>query len=231
MKLSLIIPCYNEEKNIPLLLEKCTEFSQFDAEVILVDNGSEDNTQQVLKDWISNYPACRSIKLDKNDGYGGGILAGLRVAKGEIIGWTHADLQTNPTDALKALEFFENSTESIFVKGRRHGRPFLDIFFTICMSFFESLLLRKRMWDINAQPTIFPKNFFNEWSNPPKDFSLDLYAYYLAKKKKFIIYRFPVFFGSRAFGTSSWNVGLKSKITFIKRTIQYSFKLKKSLSK
>ena len=143
-------------------------------------------TQQVLKDCLSNYPACRSIKLDKNDGYGGGILAGLRVAKGEIIGWTHADLQTNPTDALKALEFFENSTESIFVKGRRHGRPFLDIFFTICMSFFESLLLRKKMWDINAQPTIFPKNFFNEWSNPPKDFSLDLYAYYLAKKRNLL---------------------------------------------
>lgn len=226
-----MIPCYNEAKNIPLLLEKCSKFSEHDAEVILVDNGSSDNTNQVLKDNILNYPACRSIKLDKNDGYGGGILAGLKVAKGEIIGWTHADLQTDPIDALKALEFFQDSADGIFVKGKRYGRPVFDVFFTICMSIFESVLLKKYMWDINAQPTVFPRNFFNEWSDPPKDFSLDLYAYYLAKNKKFTLYRFPVLFSSRAFGTSSWNIGLKSKIIFIKRTISYSFNLKKSLSK
>ncbi len=231
MKFSLVIPCYNEGKNIPLLLKKCSVFSHHDAEVILVDNGSSDDTDQVLKDNIPNYSACRSIKLDKNVGYGGGILAGLKVAKGELIGWTHADLQTDPADALKALEFFKDSTDGVFVKGKRYGRPVSDTFFTICMSFFESILLKKNMWDINAQPTIFSKNFFDEWSNPPKDFSLDLYAYYLAKNKNFDLYRFPVLFSDRAFGTSSWNIGLKSKIIFIKRTISYSFKLKKSLPK
>ena len=49
------------------------------------------------------------------------------------------------------------------------------------MSLFETLLLRTRLWDINAQPTMFHRDFFASWDRPPHDFSLDLYAYYGAK--------------------------------------------------
>ena len=54
------------------------------------------------------------------------------------------------------------------------------------------LLLRfskKYLWDINAQPNLFPKSFFNSWTNPPFDFSLDLYVFNKAKKQKLNIIR------------------------------------------
>ena len=57
-----------------------------------------------------------------------------------------------------------------------------------------SILFQKILYDIHAQPVIFHKDFFNKWKNPPKDFNLDLYVYYLAKKFKFKIIRFPVQF-------------------------------------
>lgn len=230
MKLSLIIPCYNEAKNIPLLLEKCSEFKQNESEVILVDNGSSDETQEVLNKHIQNYSACKSIRLEKNEGYGYGILEGLKEAKGDIIGWTHADLQTNPVDALRAISKFEDLDKNTFIKGKRYGRSFFDTFFTVGMSFFETILLKKFMWDINAQPTLFHKDFFKDWSNPPKDFSLDLYAYFHAKHRKYKVHRLPVLFDKRAFGESKWNFGMKSRLKFIKRTINYSFKLKKDLT-
>tara|TARA_B100000575_G_C22685701_1_gene416428 strand:+ start:56 stop:313 length:258 start_codon:yes stop_codon:yes gene_type:complete len=85
------------------------------------------------------------------------------------------------------------------------------------------------MWDINAQPTIFSRQFFQNWKNPPNDFSLDLYAYYQAKRNKLKIIRFPVKFGERAFGISHWNFSLKSKWNFVKRTIIYSINLKKNI--
>ena len=70
------------------------------------------------------------------------------------------------------------------------------------MSLFETLLLGKLIYDVNAQPTIFPKKFFYSWIHPPKDFSLDLYSYYLAKKYNYQIKRISVNFLKRISGQS-----------------------------
>lgn len=232
MKFSLVIPCFNEAENIPLLLERCDVFNSLnDLEVILVDNGSTDDTPEVLEALLSQYPACRSIRVEENQGYGFGILSGLRQARGDVIGWSHADLQTDPQDILKALDFFKENSSKIFVKGKRYGRPFMDVVFTFGMAVFETLLLKKKMWDINAQPTVFSKEFFESWTEPPHDFSLDLYAYYQAHISKLKIYRFPVRFGERAHGVSHWNVNWSAKRKFIQRTVQFSLELKKRLHK
>ncbi|MBT7558292.1 glycosyltransferase family 2 protein [Candidatus Woesearchaeota archaeon] len=234
MKVSLIIPCYNESKSIPKLLESCqTAFEEQDVEVIIVDNGSTDNTQEVLSDILANYSFIKLVTVKENIGYGDGILQGLNSASGEIIGWTHADLQTNPADINSALTFFEqsNNIEAIFVKGDRYGRSIIDVFFTIGMALFESMLMRTWMWDINAQPTLFHKSFFESWVEPPNDFSLDLFAYFTAKKKGLIIKRFPVLFSERMYGVSSWNISWSNKYKFIKRTLQFSFLLNQRLKK
>ena len=234
MKVSLIIPCYNESKSIPKLLESCqTAFEEQDVEVIIVDNGSTDNTQEVLSDILANYSFIKLVTVKENIGYGDGILQGLNSASGEIIGWTHADLQTNPADINSALTFFEqsNNIEAIFVKGDRYGRSIIDVFFTIGMALFESMLMRTWMWDINAQPTLFHKSFFESWVEPPNDFSLDLFAYFTAKKKGLIIKRFPVSFSERMYGVSSWNISWSNKYKFIKRTLQFSFLLNQRLKK
>ncbi len=232
MKFSLIIPCYNEASNIPLLLERCKGVTEnLEVEVILVDNGSTDNTQQVLLELLPLYRNCRSIRVEENQGYGYGILSGLNSSIGEIIGWTHADMQTDPQDFLLGIELFSLHGNDVFVKGVRFGRPLMDVFFTIGMSVFETILLRKKMWDINAQPTIFSRKFFESWQNPPHDFSLDLFAYYQARFSGIKMCRFPVFFGKRAYGVSKWNFSLASKYRFIKRTLTYSLDLYQKMKK
>ena len=232
MKLSIIIPCYNEEKNIPLILDRFSKvIDRDDIEVLLVDNGSEDNTQEVLKKLIQNYSFARTVKVEVNQGYGFGILAGLKQAEGEYLGWTHADMQTDPEDVIKALTIIEKEgcPLNVYVKGNRRNRPFFDEVFTIGMSIFESIYLGEKLHDINAQPNIFHKDFFYSWENPPYDFSLDLYALYIARKKKLNIIRFDVLFPKRIHGESSWNKGFLSKRKFIKRTIGFSRRLKRGL--
>ena len=64
------------------------------------------------------------------------------------------------------------------------------------------------------------------WNDPPFDFSLDLYSLYLAKKNKYNVIRFDVVFPERINGVSKWNTGLRSKIKFIKRTIDFSKQMK-----
>ncbi len=232
MKLSIVVPCYNESENIPLVLE---EFSKIikreDIELILVDNNSSDDTKRVLNNLLDDYFFARSV-FQEIPGYGATIQKGIEVSGGEFVCWTHADLQTPPEDTLKALEMIEKSEnpKKNFLKGRRYGRPFFDNFFTLGMSIFESLILGKILYDINAQPNLFHRSFLGLMKNPPLDFSFDLYAYYLAKKNGFKIVRFPVEFPERIHGFSKWNFSFESKMKFIKRTIDYSFKLKRNMN-
>ncbi len=231
MKYSLIIPCYNESKSIPQLLDKCLPLIvKGNIEVILVDNGSTDNTSEVLNTLLPRYKGCRSIRVELNQGYGFGITSGLSAANGDILGWTHADLQTDPIDILKGIELIEEFGTQIMAKGQRYGRPLSDTLFTVGMSLFESILFKKAFWDINAQPNLFPREFYKAWSqNAPKDFSLDLFVYFMARKQGLSIKRFPVKFGKRVFGTSHWNIDWKAKRKFIMRTIQFSLELKKQV--
>jgi glycosyltransferase involved in cell wall biosynthesis len=231
MKFSLIIPCFNEAASLPSLIQRCQVLAEkAEVEIILVDNGSTDNTPKELSKLLPLYPACRSVRVEKNQGYGYGIKAGLRVAQGEILAWTHADLQADPCDTLKGLELFEKHGNRIFVKGRRFGRPLTDVIFTMGMSLFETLLLGKPMWDINAQPSMFSRKFFESWDSSPDDFSLDLYAYFQAHSQGVKVYRFPVKFGNREHGVSHWNVNWAAKWKFIRRTIDFSLQLKKNIS-
>lgn len=215
-------------------MERCGALAarRSDIEIIIVDNGSEDESFKLISELLPQYPACRVIRLPINKGYGYGILAGLRSAQGEILAWTHADMQTDPMDTLKGLAFFEDARqpELIFVKGCRQGRPLADIFFSVGMSFFETILLHRFFWDINAQPSMFHRRFFDAWINPPDDFSLDLFAYNYAKLLQLNIKRFPVLFSKRLHGLSRWNINWAAKIKFIKRTISYSIRLRRQFS-
>jgi glycosyltransferase involved in cell wall biosynthesis len=232
MKLSIIVPCYNEEKNIPLILEKFNEvINRDDIEVLLVNNGSNDNSKTIMEELVPDFSFARVITVNTNQGYGYGITSGLKEAQGEFIGYTHADMQTDPADVLRALEIIEkeDNPENCYIKGDRKGRAIFDQFFTIGMSAFETMYLGKKLWDINAQPNIFHKSFFDKLTNIPKDFSLDLYFLYIAQKQGLEVIRFDVVFPERIHGESSWNTGLAAKWKFIKRTFDFSFKLKKEL--
>jgi len=230
MKLSIIIPCYNEELSISKLIDNCLNIVKNDLEIIIVDNGSTDNTFKLLNQLILP-PNILPIRIEKNIGYGNGILFGLNYAKGEILSWTHADLQTDLSDVLRGYGLYKKEllNKTFIVKGQRKNRSLFDSFFTFSMGVYCSILLKKWLYDINAQPKIFHKSFLGKFKNPPLDFSLDLYILYFFKSHKIEIKSIPVFFKKREFGESKGGGNFKGKIRLIKRTLNYIHFLKKSL--
>lgn len=224
-RLSLIIPCYNEALNLPELISQLESFTkQNNAEFILVNNGSTDDTLNILAKYL--IPNIYVVNLEKNAGYGGGIKAGLEQAQGEFIGWIHADLQYPIVDSLSIINDLD---EKKFLKGKRYGRTFLQSAISMAMSFFESILFGKCLYEINAQPTIFHKELLNYMKDIPNDFSIDLYVFLLALKYNYTIKRFRVNFIKRKYGKSSWNSGIKSVFSMSLKTIQFSFKLRRLL--
>lgn len=229
-KLSIVIPCYNEADSLPNLIAEINKaMNRSDVEVILVNDGSRDDSAHVLERLTKDSRFIRVVTNSTNQGYGGAILAGLTAGEGTYLGWMHGDLQTPFQDVLLALTKIESIGEppDIYLKGLRKGRSLSDQFFTLGMSAFETLLLRQRLFDINAQPNIFHRSFFSSWQEPPRDFSLDLYALFLARSRRMRVIRIPVIFPPRQHGHSTWNLGFASRLKFIKRTIKYSMELQR----
>lgn len=227
IQLSIIIPCYNEEGNLPALIEKCKAVVKIntDVEIILVNNGSTDNSKRVLDGLLGlkNNTNINVHHINVNQGYGYGILEGLKLASANTLCWTHADLQTDIFDCLKAHQiFYQQENPYLLVKGRRRGRFLLDTLFTFLMSCNVFYKLGKFIPDINAQPKLFSRKLYQKIvTDAPWDFSLDLYFLLHATKNKNIT-EFHVDFKQRTSGEAKGGSGnLKLKMTLAKRTINF----------
>ncbi len=100
-KLSIILPCYNEEQVIAMTVQRVMQWlgtGRHDAEVIAVDNASTDNTPSVLRELCQRYPILRVVTRELNGGYGSSVRSGCDAAQGEIIAWMDADGQFDVQD-------------------------------------------------------------------------------------------------------------------------------------
>lgn len=114
-KLSLIVPCYNEEENVPLFYKECFEaFSnqKLDVELIFINDGSEDSTLKELNKLIKNKKFnIKIINFSRNFGKEAAIYAGLKNASGDYTAIIDADLQQKPELVLKMIETLENNPD------------------------------------------------------------------------------------------------------------------------
>lgn len=121
--ISVVIPCYNEAENIPLLVAGIDrvfkEGFNGDYECILVDDGSSDSTPKVIESLKSSYPCIVSIRLNKNSGQSYALYKGLKCARGEYIVVLDGDLQNDPNDIPKLLDKLQTVD---FVQGYRQER-------------------------------------------------------------------------------------------------------------
>ena len=229
---SLVLPCYNEEKNIFFI---CKEFfdlpiKNYNTELILVNNGSTDKTgyeiKKVIKKNKSKNITIKLVNLIKNEGYGGGIYEGLKEASGDYIGWSHADLQTPLIDFLKLYNLIKGK-KNILGKGFRTNNRDFDGIISYFHENLASLVLGVKMKEINAQPKIFNKELMKNFSNVPRKWTtLDTYVVFNCLKKNVKIKTINVVFNTRKYGQSKWKNNLINFISHIAFNILYLFKLR-----
>jgi glycosyltransferase involved in cell wall biosynthesis len=127
--LSVVIPAYNEEENVPILYEKLKKVLDSlgqDYEIIFVDDGSTDGTYQRLKQLAEKDSRLKVIRFKRNYGQTAAMSAGFEHAKGDVIITLDADLQNDPEDIPLLLEKLEEGYH--VVSGWRKDRkdPFLS---------------------------------------------------------------------------------------------------------
>jgi len=109
-RLSIIIPAYNEGARIAGALErifKCIEEQDWDSEVLVVDDGSADNTASIVEAWMNRYPRLHLIKNPGNRGKGHSIRNGILQAAGDIVMFTDADLSAPMIEAERLIAAIE----------------------------------------------------------------------------------------------------------------------------
>ncbi len=135
MKLSIIIPCYNEEKSIPLFFQETLKHTQklpYDLEFICVNDGSKDDTLNVLSEQKSKLGVPLTIlDFSRNFGKEAAILAGLKEADGDYVVIMDADLQDPPHLLPEMLETLVNEGYDSVATYRvdRQGEPKIRSFF------------------------------------------------------------------------------------------------------
>jgi glycosyltransferase involved in cell wall biosynthesis len=108
--LSLVIPAYNEQENLPTLLKRCGEaLSQLHRpfEVIIIDDGSTDGSPTLLQEAAGTYPWLRVLRMQRNSGQSAAFEAGFRSARGELIATIDADLQNDPEEIPRLVQLLQ----------------------------------------------------------------------------------------------------------------------------
>ncbi len=122
--LSVVTPAHNEEENLPTLVQEVTTVaSALDQpwELIVVNDGSTDGTESVLRGHMKNCPQLRVLSMKARSGQTAAVEAGLRQAKGRFVAMMDADLQNDPADLPAMLKLLEEDRCDM-VNGWRRDR-------------------------------------------------------------------------------------------------------------
>jgi len=128
--LSIVIPAYNEALRIGSTLEKVRQYAEtrnYPCELVLVDDGSQDETPQILRDFQQRNAKARSLRNEPNRGKGFSVRRGVLEAQGEFVLFTDADLSAPIEETNKLLAALETSGADAAVGSRALDRRLIGI--------------------------------------------------------------------------------------------------------
>ena len=160
-KFSIVIPVFNEAQNIEKLINEVSfNLKNCDYQLIIVNDGSIDNTLDIIKKIKCNN--IELINFEKNYGQSYSIYNGIKHSKNNIIVTLDGDLQNDPSDIRKLLEIYTNNDEIKLISGIRKNRKdtFLKIVSSKIANFIRSLLLKDNCPDTGCSLKVFDRSIF-----------------------------------------------------------------------
>jgi len=221
--LTVIIPLFNEEDNIPHLVKKldeCFASVELKIQVIFVDDGSNDQSTQLLLKYKPSYYTKKIIKLSRNFGSHAAVRAGLYNSDGEYTTLLGADLQENPSDILLFYKECLDSGADILILYRKayvtsfFQRLFSKIYVKLIRTMVSADFPEKNMTNFFVNSKVL--NILNQ--SILANSSLLLQIYFLGFNTIFL----PIEYTERKYGKSKWTFSKKLKLV-IDSLISFSY--------
>lgn len=168
MKISIIIPCYNEQKTIEEIITKINNFCDYEKEIIVIDDFSDDNSFEILNRLYTENKINILLKNLKNFGKGYSVKKGIEKATGEIILIQDADLEYDPNDYYKLIEPFVKHQADVVFGSRFIGsevRRVLFFWHTLgnkFLTFFSNVFTDLNLTDIECCYKLFKKDIIQK---------------------------------------------------------------------
>lgn len=201
VKLSIIIPAYNEEKRIKKTLDNYSKFfskKMKDFEIVVVLNGCTDNTLLIVKELNKKNKKIKYLDFKENIGKGGAIIEGFKAAEGDLIGFVDADMATPPNafyDLVKNINNHDVTIASRWLKGSKINvkQPLLKRIGSRGFNFLVKLFFNLKFKDTQCGAKLFKKyvikNILNDIGITRWAFDVNLL--YVAKRKHYKIKEIP----------------------------------------
>ncbi len=225
MKLSIIVPVYNEEKTVKKVLTELKKL-KINKEIIVVNDGSTDKTGEILK----KIKGIRVYTHKKNMGKGAAVTTGIKKSKGELVIIQDADLEYNPKEIPKLIEaliyFGADAVYGYRFLKRKGKRVFLHDIGNRVLSFITSLLFLKSIPDMETCYKLMKRNLIEDMKLCSKGFEIEPEITVKLIRKNAKIISIPITFNARGFEEGKkirvWD-GFKALLTLLK--LRFSSKL------
>ncbi|HEK85845.1 MAG TPA: glycosyltransferase family 2 protein [Candidatus Aminicenantes bacterium] len=219
--LSIIIPAFNEEERIGFTLRKIIDYLElrhFQAEIIVVDDGSSDRTAERANEILADWPLARVISLPKNEGKGAAVRQGVLQASGQLILFTDADLST-PIEELEKMLSLAAEGNQVIIGSRslpqseiKRRQSWLREHMGKTFNLFVRLMLIKGLKDTQCGFKLFQqeaaRKIFSQLQT--KGFAFDVEVLVRAQKLGYQIAQVPIV----------WINSPHSKVRLIKSSIR-----------
>src|SRR3989344_2696865 len=229
VEVSIVLPTYNESKNIGTLIQRINSSVFQSKEIIVVDDDSPDKTWEIVEQL--NHENVRVLRLLKGRNLVGAIQKGIDEAKGKYVLWMDADLSMPPEvipKMVENLDRYDIVTGSRYVRGGKDKRPFIRVASSRIINIVANMMLNFKVLDYDTGFVAARKKVLENLRLPPSihgEYCIELL--YKAGRKGYRIKEIPYSFTDRKAGESKtaetlfalWKMG----IVYIKRIIRARF--------
>ena len=205
VEISVVVPVYNEEANLPILISKLVGvFNRLGSvhEMILVDDGSSDGSRKILKEMASRIPSLRVVPLKQNRGLSTALLAGMREARGKIIVTLDSDLQNDPEDIPRLLDYLDRYDMATGWRQKRED-PWLKRIASRVGNSVRNRLSGERINDSACTLRVFKRECLQDI---PIFNGMHRFMSTLVKMRGYRIVEVPVTHHPRKYGESKYNI-------------------------
>lgn len=213
LKLSVIIPCYNENRTIEPVIERVRAVG-LASEIVIVDDGSVDGTREILARIQSeNHHDIRVIFHERNLGKGAALVTGFGAASGDVFLIQDADLEYDPRDYPLLLKPLEEGIASVvygsrFLGGPRKAMNFWNMVANRSLTFVTNILYNAILSDMETCYKVFRAEVVKDMVIRARGFEFEPEFTAKVLKQGIRIYEVPISYNGR-----EWNEGKKIKWT------------------